>query len=186
MQKNLRYYLNSYSFLLIVAGIIVAIDQYTKELVRQNIPLGGTWMPLEWLSPYARFVNWFNTGAAFGLFKNGSLFFAVLAVIVMALILYYFPKVGKHEIVYRIAMAMQFAGAAGNFIDRVRLNGKVTDFISVGNFAVFNVADASITVGCIVLLLGSWYKDYKEGKSRGKQASIEVKNSDISENKTDG
>ena len=161
MQPKIRKYLNAYLFLFIVAGIIIGLDQYTKELVRENIPLGGTWIPLEWLSPYARIVNWFNTGAAFGLFKDGSLFFTILAIIVMVLIIYYFPRVEKQDLIYRIAMAMQFAGAGGNFIDRMRFEGRVTDFISVGNFAVFNIADASITIGCVVLLLGSWYSDLK-------------------------
>jgi signal peptidase II len=186
MQKKYRDYLNAYVFLFIVAGIIIALDQYSKELVRQKIPLGGSWMPLEWLSPYARIVNWFNTGAAFGFFKNGSLFFAILAVIVMALIIFYFPRVGKHEVIYRIAMAMQFAGAAGNFIDRIRFGGKVTDFISIGNFAVFNIADASITVGCIVLLLGSWYQDSKSKKLDKVQLSTEINEHESVQNKRDG
>ena len=65
MQSKTSKYLSAYLFLFTVSGIIVALDQLTKELVREKIPLGGTWMPLEWLSPYARFVHWFNTGAAF-------------------------------------------------------------------------------------------------------------------------
>jgi len=186
MQKNFRNYLSAYVYLFIVSGMIIGLDQYTKELVRQNIPLGNSWMPLEWLSPYARIVNWFNTGAAFGLFKDGALFFAILAVIVMVLILYYFPKIGKHETIYKIALAMQFAGAAGNFIDRIRFEGRVTDFISLGNFAVFNVADASITVGCVVLLLGSWYKDIKEKRIRNLQFSSDTSESHRIQDKNDG
>ena len=170
----------------IVAGIIIGLDQYTKELVRANIPLGGTWMPLDWLSPYARMVHWFNTGAAFGLFKNGALFFTILAIIVMVLIIYYFPRVEKQDIIYRIAMAMQFAGAGGNFIDRLRFEGRVTDFISVGNFAVFNVADASITVGCVVLLLGTWYNDLKFKRELKEKDPIKNSSTDPLQNKNNG
>ncbi|MFC2029064.1 signal peptidase II [Chloroflexota bacterium] len=171
MQPYLKKYLNAYVFLFLLAGSIIALDQFTKEMVRANIPLGSTWMPIDWLSPYARFVHWFNTGAAFGLFKNGSLVFSILAVIVMLLIIFYFPRVSSQEVIYRIAMAMQFAGAAGNFIDRLRFEGRVTDFISVGNFAVFNIADASITIGCVVLLIGSWYYD-RTMKKDGKEEKL--------------
>jgi len=55
---------------------------------------------------------------------------------------------------------MQLAGSLGNLIDRLT-QGFVTDFISVGNFPVFNVADSSITVGVGVLLLGVWVEERK-------------------------
>jgi len=52
------------------------------------------------------------------------------------------------------------------------LMGKVTDFISVGSFPVFNVADSSITVGVIVLLLGVWIKERQERKKAAEQPSV--------------
>ena len=57
-----------------------------------------------------------------------------------------------------MAMGIQFGGAVGNLVDRVFFK-QVTDFISVGNFAVFNVADASISVGVAILVLGAWITD---------------------------
>jgi len=148
-----------------MAGFVVSLDQLTKALVRQNIPLGGSWMPVEWLSPYARIVHWYNSGAAFGIFQNGSLIFASLAVVVILLIIYYFPQVPAGDWTFRLALALQLAGAAGNLLDRIMFAGKVTDFISIGKFAVFNIADASITVGVIVLLIGAWIKDIQEKKA---------------------
>jgi signal peptidase II len=59
-------------------------------------------------------------------------------------------------------MGLQLGGALGNLFDRIFNVGQVTDFISVGNFPVFNVADASITVGVMVLLLGIWIQDRKK------------------------
>jgi signal peptidase II len=155
----LKKYIKDYLVLFLISGIIVGIDQWTKALVREKIPLGGSWMPLEWLSPYARFVHWYNKGAAFGFFQNGSIIFATLAVVVIVLIIYYFPRVPANDWTFRVAMSMQLAGASGNLIDRVLFSGKVTDFISVGNFAVFNIADASITIGVFILLLGAWIKE---------------------------
>lgn len=177
----MKRYLKDYSVLLLISGLIVGIDQWTKALVRQMIPFGGTWMPLEWLSPYARFVHWYNKGAAFGLFQNGSVIFASLAVVVILLIIYYFPRVPENDWTFRLAMSMQLAGAAGNLIDRIFFAGKVTDFISIGNFAVFNVADASITIGVCILLLGAWIKERKPQEQVGVEKETKTDQS-ITEN----
>jgi signal peptidase II len=81
----------NYRGILSIAAVIIALDQWTKWLVRTNIPAGQSWLPdsLLWLSPYARIVHWYNKGAAFGIFQEGSLVFTVLAFIVSAAILYY-------------------------------------------------------------------------------------------------
>ena len=157
----MRRLFEKYGFLFAIAGLIVALDQWTKELVRDHIALGATWLPhgLEWLSPYARIVNWFNTGAAFGMFQSGSMVFTVLAFIVIGAIIYYFPRVDRHDWTLRIAMSMQLSGAAGNLIDRLTQAGRVTDFISVGTFPVFNIADASISTGTAILLLGVYLQE---------------------------
>ena len=154
-----------YLILIGVAGIVVALDQWTKWLVRQNVEFGGQWLPqgLGWLSPYARIVNWSNSGAAFGMFQNGNLVFTILAIIVIIAIIYYYPQVEANDWTLKLAMGLQLAGASGNLIDRL-LVGKVTDFISIGTFAVFNFADSSITVGVIVLLIGVWIKERQEKK----------------------
>ncbi|MCJ7432103.1 MAG: signal peptidase II [Anaerolineales bacterium] len=158
-------YLRDYLTLLGLAGAIIALDQWTKWLVRENLPFQGTWLPesLSWLSPYARIVHWYNSGAAFGMFQNGNLVFTVLAFIVIAVILFYYPQVDASDWSLRLALVLQLGGAAGNLIDRL-LIGKVTDFISVGTFPVFNVADSSISVGVVVLLLGVWIKERNDRK----------------------
>ena len=152
--------LRSYGLLIGLAGIVVALDQWTKWLVRTNLPFEATWLPagLAWLSPYARIVHWNNSGAAFGSFQNGNAVIMVLGLIVIAAILYYYPKVDPGDWTLRLAMALQLGGAAGNLIDRFRMS-RVTDFISVGNFPVFNVADSAITVGVLVLLVGVWARE---------------------------
>ena len=166
--------LTSYLFLFSIAGVIVALDQWTKWLVRENIPFAGSWLPqgMDWLSPYARIVHWENSGAAFGIFQNGSAIFATLAFVVIGVILYFYPQVEPQDWGMRIAMSMQFAGASGNLIDRILFKGKVTDFISVGTFAVFNVADASITLGVVVLLLDVWIKERREKKNSNQSTVI--------------
>ncbi len=159
-------YLRDYLILLGMGGAIVALDQWTKWLVRTNLPFQGTWLPdwLSWLSPYARIVHWSNSGAAFGSFQSGGPVFAALALIVIAAIIYYFPRVEADDWTLRVAMGLQLGGAAGNLFDRLTMNWKVTDFISIGNFPVFNVADSSISIGVVVLLLGVWIKDRADKK----------------------
>ena len=154
-----------------VAGVSVGLDQWTKGWVRANVEFGGQWLPewLSWLSPYARIVHWYNSGAAFGIFQNGNLVFTTLAFIVIGAILYYYRQVEAEDWTLKLAMGLQLGGAAGNLIDRL-LMGKVTDFISISVFPVFNIADASISVGVAVLLLGVWLKE-REEKLKAAQAN---------------
>lgn len=155
-----------YWSIFLIAAVIVILDQWTKELVRMNIAPGASWLPesWQWLNPYARIVHWYNTGAAFGMFKDASMVLTVLAFVVIAAILFYYPQVEKDDWSLRLALSMQMGGAMGNLIDRLRI-GHVTDFISVGNFPVFNVADASISVGAAVLFLGVWLREMAERRN---------------------
>jgi len=168
----IKDHLSDYLVLFLIGAVMIGLDQWTKVLVRANVPLGTDWLPagLAWLMPYARIRHWYNTGAAFGIFQNGNLVFTVLAIIVILLIIYYFPRTERNDWWLRVAMSMQFAGAAGNLIDRL-IFAHVTDFISVGSFAIFNVADASISVGVAVLLLGVWLNERAE-KRRTAMAAL--------------
>ncbi len=167
MEKQLKKYPRDYGILFLMAGLIIALDQWTKALVRDNLPTGGMWVPpqMEWLMPYARIVHWYNAGAAFGFFQDGRLVFTILAIVVSILIIYYYPRISRADWTLRLAMGLQLGGAVGNLIDRLTI-GSVTDFISVGTFPVFNVADSSITMGVIVLLLGAWLKERAAKKGR--------------------
>lgn len=164
----MKKYLNAYAFLLPIAVTIVVLDQWTKSLIHANLPFNETWMPLAWLRPYARIVHWQNTGAAFGIAQDKGLFFTILAFFVIAVILYYFPQIPTEEIFLRLALALQLGGAIGNLIDRIS-RGYVTDFISVGNFPVFNVADSCITIGAGVLLVGIWIEERRNKKADTKE-----------------
>lgn len=159
----MKKYIRDYVFLVGVASIIVVFDQWTKHLVRTQIPLRGSWSPWPWLEPYIRIVHWNNTGAAFGMLQGFGVVFTILAFIVALAILYYYPRVPRNEWAIRLAMMMQLGGAVGNLIDRLS-QGTVTDFVSVGTFAVFNVADASISVGTAILILAVWISERKQKK----------------------
>ena len=158
---TLKKIVKSYLVLILIAGLIIILDQWTKSLVRANLEFGEMWSPWPWLSPYARIVHWYNTGVAFGMFQDQGLLFKILNSIIAAFILALFPRLAGDDWFMKVALSMQFGGAVGNLIDRFTL-GHVTDFVSVGTFAVFNVADASVTVGVGVMILGLWIQERRE------------------------
>jgi signal peptidase II len=169
----LKKYIQDYLFLFLLAGAIDALDQWTKYLVRETLPFQAIWSPWPWLTPYARIVHWKNTGASFGMFQGFGNVFAILAIVVSIAILYYYPQVPRRDWTLRLALGLQLGGAIGNLIDRLFF-GSVTDFISVGNFAVFNIADASISIGVAILVLGMLVKEregYLEERQRLNQES---------------
>jgi signal peptidase II len=178
----LREHRLDFLFLFSISSLIIVLDQFTKNLVRTHMQPGTDWLPhgLAWLAPYARIRYWYNSGAAFGIFQNGNLVFTILAIIVVLLIIYYFPRTERNDWWLRVAMSMQLAGAAGNLIDRLFF-AHVTDFISVGNFAIFNIADASISVGVAVLILGVWVKERAEKKRAAMNSSRLTETSEVDE-----
>ncbi|MEW6402912.1 MAG: signal peptidase II [Chloroflexota bacterium] len=156
-------YAKIYLPLFAIAGVIVALDQWTKWWVRTNIPQDGSWQP-QWLVELgwpARIVHWYNTGAAFGIFQDGNSVFIVMAFVVVIAILYFYPRLVSEDAATRWAVGLYLGGVVGNLIDRLML-GKVTDFISIGTFAVFNVADSSINVAVALLLLSFLLKERNE------------------------
>lgn len=142
----------SYLFLFVVAGSAWALDQLTKTWVRIHLPLGVI-IPV-WDEPIpVRIVHWFNRGGVFGLFQEFSWLWTVLSLVITAFLVTYYPQLAREPLL-RWALALQLGGALGNLTDRLRL-GFVTDFLSVGNFPVFNLADVFITLGIVILLLGA-------------------------------
>ena len=170
-RKRLIEIVKDYLFLFLISGTIAIIDQFTKSIVRANIPYQGTWDVLPWLQPFVRIVNWSNSGVAFGLGQAWGDVFTGLAIFVILAMILYFPFVLKDEWALRLALAMQLGGALGNLTDRLQF-GRVTDFISVGSFPVFNVADSCITVGVGVLIVGIYLKE-KEMRAEEMAAKME-------------
>lgn len=149
MVKNIL----KHSLVYLLASIIILLDQYTKHLVRTNLAINEAWNPLPWLAPYARILHIQNTGAAFGMMQNLGPVFMVIALIVSTAIIFYALRIPEDQWWMRIALGLQLGGAVGNLIDRIIFNQAVTDFISVGSFAIFNIADASISTGVALLLI---------------------------------
>ena len=106
----------------VIIAVILMLDQATKLYVRNNLPLG---LKNEVIPDFFYFTHVENTGAAFGILKNGRYFFIVLTVVICAILVYIMIK-NNHKVL-RLSISFILAGAAGNWIDRV-FRGRVTDF----------------------------------------------------------
>lgn len=141
--------------LLGIAVVIVALDQYTKYLVRRDLPLNTSASLIPWLDGVFTFTHVQNTGAAFGLLPQFGGMFILVALIVIVVIVLYMRQLAEGSWLLRIAFGLQLGGATGNLIDRLA-RGHVTDFIHSRwwpAFPVFNIADSAITVGTILLVI---------------------------------
>lgn len=158
--------LSDYLPLLLIAGVVICLDQASKYLVRQNLAPGEVFQPGLWLSQYARLIHVHNSGALIGMFPSLGDLFLILAGLISAAIIYYYPRVPRQERLIRFSLALLLGGAVGNLIDRL-YQGYVTDFISVLNIPVLNIADLSVTVGVILLCAGLWRQEKRKERQPG-------------------
>ena len=128
--------------------VVIVFDQITKYAVKETIPLYETLVEVGMF----RIVHGQNTGSAFGLLAGFTNFLIVASLLGLALLLYFFMKQAASNIFVRISVGLIVGGAVGNLIDRVK-DGFVVDFISVGWWPAFNVADSCISVGMTVMVL---------------------------------
>lgn len=143
---------------LIIIIVILAADQISKYLIQLYLSPVGTSLPL--IDGLLQFTNVHNTGAAWGLMEGFRWLFIPLTLIVAGAFFVVMIKFRKKLCVFsRITLALLFAGAVGNFIDRSIL-AYVRDFIDITplfSFPVFNVADSSLSVGCVMLVIDSLF-----------------------------
>ena len=136
----------------IFAGVIVALDQFTKFLTVANIALG---QQIPFLPGLIRFTYVRNYGAAFSSLQGQQWLFAIIFAVFTVMILWEYRKKSMPFSAFeRWCIAAIYGGGLGNMIDRVRL-GYVVDMIETEfmEFPVFNVADCFITCGCIALMV---------------------------------
>ena len=144
-------------------------DQITKYLVRENMAIGESW-PAE---GFFRLTHGTNSGAAFGLFQDQTVILTIASVFAIGFIIYFYRSHGDGSWITSVTIGLLLGGAVGNLIDRV-IARRVTDFIDVGPWPIFNLADSSITVG-ITLLIASLV--LTGGKAEDTPAPEEVESS---------
>ena len=154
----------SLGLLLGVAGVVFALDQWTKRWATESLADRD---PLPVFGEFVRLTYTRNSGVAFGLGAGTNFPFYLLSLLAAAAILVLFLRGRVQGQAREIALALIFGGALGNLVDRIT-TGLVVDFIEVGvrqwRFPVFNVADSAVTIGVALFALG-WARRPHEGAS---------------------
>lgn len=137
----------------VVTAVAVAADQWIKYLVETRLPMQEA---IE-LLPFLALYRTYNTGVAFSMFSSiGDIGLLVIATGVILFVLYLASRTGPGNRFARLGFALIIGGALGNIIDRAAY-GHVVDYIlfhtPVWSFAVFNLADAFITVGALAVVV---------------------------------
>ena len=135
-------------FVVLLAVALFALDQVTKAVVVQTLALGRSW-PAE---GFFRITHIGNTGSAFGLFGGQNLVLTLLSLAGIGVLVLFYRSHTNPGLLVRLSLGLMLAGAFGNLADRLA-RGHVTDFIDIGPWYIFNVADASIVTGVIILAL---------------------------------
>ena len=154
--------------LIIIVGVVLAVDQITKRLVVDNLMLGETRRIIPFLSPLFQIVRSHNTGASFGILPNAGDLFAVVAVVVVIIMLYMYPRIPDEKRLSWLATGLIISGALGNVLDRLSY-GYVVDFINyqipgvISN--VSNLADHAIVLGVILFFISSWRDERDTAKA---------------------
>ena len=137
-----------------IAGSAVLADQVTKHVVTSTLDLGEEAHVFAALSIH----HVQNTGIAFGLLGGATAFVAVFTALAVAWMLFFFARAGGRHGLLPVALGFLIGGSASNLTDRVRL-GHVTDFLDVGFWPAFNLADTFIVVGVGLFVLALFAAD---------------------------
>ncbi len=144
---------------LLTAIVVIVLDQWTKALVVQYLSPPASKAPIPLIGNYLTIFYIQNSGAAFGLFANTIALAALIASAVCIITYLYVRTLNSAPLAYKLIFGMIIGGAVGNLVDRAIRGGFVVDFIYFRipeinyHFAVFNLADASISVGVFLLFL---------------------------------
>jgi signal peptidase II len=133
------------------AATVVALDQLTKWLVVRNL---GEGRPIRVIGSFVQLRYTTNSGGAFSLLTGAPLFFALTAMVIAGGIVYAARRAQGRLLLF--ALGLLLGGALGNLLDRllrgeVPFHGEVVDFVKVGPWPVFNLADSCITIAGVLL-----------------------------------
>ena len=150
----------------LITVLVIALDQLTKFLVRSNmqpgdrIPIIGDWMSIYYVQ---------NTGTAFSMF-SGNRFVTIFltSALIIFCIVFIITEARAGEDIIAVLFTFVAAGGISNMIDRFAL-GFVTDMISCGSFAVFNIADIGVTCGCALTMIALVLL-YRDDREKSKEA----------------
>jgi len=149
----------------LIALLVVALDQLTKQVVLQFLGYAQEKVVID---GFFRFVHWGNTGAAWSLFRGNNEVLAGVALVALVVLFLSRHHFDSRTLLSQVAFGMIFGGIVGNLIDRLWA-GHVIDFIyfyldrrggSEIGFPAFNVADSAICTGVGLVFLITWRSDH--------------------------
>jgi len=155
-----------YWVLLIFCLGIFLLDQWTKSMVVQKLPL---YQRVEVIQGFFNVTHVRNTGGAFGIFGGekggvGSVLFVIVSLLAIGAIIFLFIKIREDEKILALSFSLVLSGAIGNLIDRLRI-GEVVDFldfhVAAYHWPAFNVADSAICIGIGLMALELLKRDHK-------------------------
>ena len=145
-----------------IAAAVIVVDRITKIVVerRFGVPYG----PRQVIDHVLFLTVTRNAGAAFGLFQNFTFGFLLISGVVVVAILIYYWRLPASDWTARLGLALVLGGAIANAYDR-GVTGSVIDFIQVPHWPIFNVADSAISLGVVVLLIGTLGRGGRQRRS---------------------
>lgn len=133
--------------------ILIALDQLTKFLIVKSLEVGES---RKVISNFLYITSHRNQGAAWGILQGKMWLFYIVTIVVLVILFMFFKNEGYGRPDVQLGLSLLIAGSIGNFIDRL-FRGEVVDFVDTYifsyNFPIFNVADAALTIGVIVLII---------------------------------
>ena len=145
--------------LLPMFAAVVVVDQVTKAIIRGNLRLHES-IPDD---GFFRFTYTTNTGAVFGVFSDQTFIMTIASFVGVGILLYFYHSHSGSERLVRLSLGLLLGGAIGNLVDRIWL-GRVTDFIDVGPWPIFNLAGSSIVIGIVILVMMFLFEGKKPAK----------------------
>lgn len=155
----------------LIAMIVIFIDQWSKWLIVKKMEYGQS---IAIIDQFFYLTSHRNRGAAWGILQGQMWFFYIITLAVIIAVIYYIRKLAKKDPLMGTALGLILGGALGNFIDRV-VRKEVVDFFDFYlnfyffqyHYPIFNVADAALVVGVILILIHTLLESKKEKKLNG-------------------
>lgn len=142
--------------------ILIALDQLTKFLIVKSLEVGES---IKVISNFLYITSHRNQGAAWGILQGKMWLFYIVTIVVLVILFMFFKNEGYGRPDVQLGLSLLIAGSIGNFIDRL-FRGEVVDFVDTYifsyNFPIFNVADAALTIGVIVLIIVILFESKEE------------------------
>lgn len=144
--------------------LVILLDQWTKWLIVSSMEIGES-VPV--IQNLLHITSHRNRGAAWGMLEGQFWLFYIITAVVVVGIIYFMQKEAKGKPLMKVSLAVLLGGAIGNFIDRL-FRGEVVDFVQTFifsyRFPIFNIADAALTIGVILLFIAMFIEERKGKK----------------------